>query len=62
MEIARENQIIIKHQEFPEPFYISGEELLSCPKQIVKSRSGNDLDMVVVPLKNLKTDLILGEL
>lgn len=61
-KIGTDNEIVIKHHDFPEPFYMSGEKLRSYPKQIVKSKQGNEIEMRCVPLEKLSTDLTIEEL
>lgn len=62
-KIGRENQIVIKNHNFPEPFYMEGDKLKSYPVQMVKTKGGdNKVPMRVVPLNDLTTDLVLADL
>lgn len=61
-KISKDNQIVINHHDFPEPFYASGDKLRSYPLQNVKSNQGNEVQMRVVSIDELSTDLTLEEL
>lgn len=61
-KIGRENEIVIEHHEFSQPFYMLGSTLKSFPTQIVKSKQGNNIVMRVIPLSELSTDLELESL
>lgn len=61
-KIGKENQIVIKHNSFPEPFYSTGEQLKKYPIQLVANKQGVRVPMRVVPLSELETNLVLEEL
>lgn len=62
-KVGEFNQIKIDWYEYPEPFYMTGKELAQYPIQPVWSEKyKRSYDMYVVPLNDLKTDLLLKEL
>lgn len=61
-KIGQDNQIVIKHKEFPEPFYAKGQELKKYPIKMIPNRKGVNMPMREVPLSELSTDLKLEEL
>lgn len=61
-KIASDNQIIIKHSDFPAPFYMSGGKLRTYPIQSIKTKQGNEANMRVIPISDLSTDLRIEEL
>lgn len=62
-KIGNVNQIKIDWHVFPDPFYMTGEELRSYPTHEIWSEKYNQYyTMRVVPLHKLNTDLILDTL
>lgn len=59
-KLGVDNIITIKHSDYPQPFYISGESAKSYPTQEVKTKRGGVAVMRVIPLSALEP--ILEEL
>ena len=61
-KIGNTNQIKIDHHDYPEPFYMTREEIMRYPTTEIASKNGNMVKMYVVPINDLKQDLLLEEL
>lgn len=61
-KIGKVNQIVVKHHEYPEPFYATGDELRKFPVEEIKSKAGHMIPMRVVPLSALTTTEIIEDL
>jgi hypothetical protein len=56
-KVGEDNQIAVKHKDFPEPFYMVGEQLKKYPTQTIATKNGQQASMYVVPINDLSTDL-----
>ena len=63
-KIGNTNQIVIDNHNFNDYYYMSGEKIRSYPTHIMKTKTGADATMYVVPLDDMvkATDLIVEEL
>ena len=50
--------IVIKHKEYPNPLYISGEKARSFPLEEMKTKAGGIVRVRAVPLQDLLEEVI----
>lgn len=58
-KIGKDNMVTIKHKEYPQPFYISGEIAKSYPLEMIKTKRGSELPVRAVPLLELQREVML---
>lgn len=56
--LQADNEIIIEHKDFPNPFYISAKRAREYPLVDMKTKSGGVVQMREVPLTELEKEVI----
>lgn len=52
------NEIVIDHQDFPNPFYLTAEEARKWPLQDMATKAGGTIQVRAIPLEQLKQEVI----
>lgn len=57
-KIGTDNEIVIEHSDFPQPFYLSGERARTYPTEQLKAKAGGTMTVRAVPLHELENEVI----
>lgn len=56
--LADDNEIVIDNKNFPHPYYITRQRVMSFPQQLVPSKAGKQIPMRQVPIIELEKEVI----
>lgn len=56
--IIQDNKVVIRHKDFPKPFYLNGDFARSFPLEYLTTKKGGKMAVRAVPLDQLQKEVI----
>jgi hypothetical protein len=56
--IFEHNEVVIRHGDFPEPFYLTGERAREFPLEKLKTKAGGEIDVRAIPIDELAKEVV----